>query len=180
MYSSIAEGGNGVFMVRESTSSEGDFVLSVLFQDEVVHYQIRRHGDDAFFSIDDHMPIHGLDSLIEHYRESSNGLVTRLQTVCQSGPPPHDVRSHGKENLLHRATENSNYTVVSEMIKCGYKNIDSKNEHGQTAVHLACLYAEANILEKLIEGGANINNRDTQGNTPLHVSKQFYLLDLIY
>ncbi|EAT39464.1 AAEL008732-PA [Aedes aegypti] len=162
------EGGNGVFMVRESTSSEGDFVLSVLFQDEVVHYQIRRHGDDAFFSIDDHMPIHGLDSLIEHYRESSNGLVTRLQTVCQSGPPPHDVRSHGKENLLHRATENSNYTVVSEMIKCGYKNIDSKNEHGQTAVHLACLYAEANILEKLIEGGANINNRDTQGNTPLH------------
>ncbi|KXJ82070.1 hypothetical protein RP20_CCG016017 [Aedes albopictus] len=162
------EGGNGVFMVRESTSSEGDFVLSVLFQDEVVHYQIRRHGDDAFFSIDDHMPIHGLDSLIEHYRESSNGLVTRLQTICQSGPPPHDVRSHGKENLLHRATENSNYTVVSEMIKCGYKNIDSKNEHGQTAVHLACLYAEANILEKLIEGGANINNRDTQGNTPLH------------
>ncbi|XP_065082934.1 tyrosine-protein kinase Shark isoform X2 [Ochlerotatus camptorhynchus] len=162
------EGSDGVFMVRESTSSEGDFVLSVLFQDEVVHYQIRRHGDDAFFSIDDHMPIHGLDSLIEHYRESSNGLVTRLQTVCQSGPPPHDVRSHGKENLLHRATEKSNYTVVSEMIKCGYKNIDSKNEHGQTAVHLACLYAEANILEKLIEGGANINNRDTQGNTPLH------------
>ncbi|XP_062559479.1 tyrosine-protein kinase Shark isoform X2 [Armigeres subalbatus] len=166
------EGGDGVFMVRESTSSEGDFVLSVLFHDEVVHYQIRRHGDDAFFSIDDHMPIHGLDSLIEHYRESSNGLVTRLQTICQSGPPPHDVRSHGKENLLHRATENSNFTVVSELMKTKYKNIDSKNEHGQTAVHLACLYAEANILEKLIEGGANINNRDTQGNTPLHYASR--------
>ncbi|XP_055623942.1 tyrosine-protein kinase Shark isoform X2 [Toxorhynchites rutilus septentrionalis] len=162
------EGGDGVFMVRESTSSEGDFVLSVLFQDEVVHYQIRRHGDDAFFSIDDHTPIHGLDSLIEHYRESSNGLVTRLQAICRNDPPPHELRSHGTTNLLHRATKESNYTIVSELLKCGYRNIDSKNQDGQTAVHLACLYADARILEKLIERGSNINNRDAQGNTPLH------------
>ncbi|XP_055531507.1 tyrosine-protein kinase Shark isoform X2 [Wyeomyia smithii] len=162
------EGGDGIFMVRESSSSEGDFVLSVLFQKEVVHYQIRRHGDDAFFSIDDHTPIHGLDSLIEHYRESSHGLVTQLQAICRSDPPPHDVRSHGTTNLLHRATKECNYTIVSELLKCGYRNIDSKNQDGQTAVHLACLHAEARILEKLIERGSNINNRDAQGNTPLH------------
>ncbi|XP_053683158.1 tyrosine-protein kinase Shark [Sabethes cyaneus] len=162
------EGGDGIFMVRESSSSEGDFVLSVLFQNEVVHYQIRRHGDDAFFSIDDHTPIHGLDSLIEHYRESSHGLVTQLQAICRSEPPPHDVRSHGTTNLLHRATKECNYTIVSELLKCGYRNIDSKNQDGQTAVHLACLHAEARILEKLIERGSNINNRDAQGNTPLH------------
>lgn len=162
------EGSDGVFMVRESSSSDGDFVLSVLFQDEVVHYQIRRHGDDAFFSIDDHTPIHGLDSLIEHYRESSNGLVTRLQAICRSDPPPHDVRSHGITNLLHRATKECNYTIVSELLQCGYRNIDSKNKDGQTAVHLACLYAESRILEKLIERGSNINNRDAQGNTALH------------
>ncbi|XP_058830150.1 tyrosine-protein kinase Shark isoform X2 [Topomyia yanbarensis] len=162
------EGGDGVFMVRESASSEGDFVLSVLFQEEVVHYQIRRHGDDAFFSIEDHDPIHGLDSLIEYYKQSSKGLVTRLQAICQSSPPPHDLRSHGTTNLLHRATKECNYTIVSELLKCGYRNIDSKNQDGQTAVHLACLHAEARILEKLIERGANINNRDAQGNTPLH------------
>lgn len=162
------EGGDGIFMVRESSSSEGDFVLSVLFQKEVVHYQIRRHGDDAFFSIDDHTPIHGLDSLIEHYRESSHGLVTQLQAICRSAPPPHDVRSHGTTNLLHRATKECNYTIVSELLKCGYRNIDSKNQDGQTAVHLACLHAEARILEKLIERGSNINNRDAEGNTPLH------------
>ncbi|XP_058459695.1 tyrosine-protein kinase Shark isoform X2 [Malaya genurostris] len=162
------EGGDGVFMVRESSSSDGDFVLSVLFQNEVVHYQIRRHGDDAFFSIDDHTPIHGLDSLIEHYRESAHGLVTRLQAICRCSPPPNDVRSHGTTNLLHRATKECNYTIVSELLKCGYRNIDSKNQDGQTAVHLACLHAEARILEKLIERGSNINNRDAQGNTPLH------------
>lgn len=162
------EGGDGVFMVRESASSEGDFVLSVLFQDEMVHYQIRRHGDDAFFSIDDHTPIHGLESLIEHYRESPNGLVTRLQAICRGEPPPHYVRSHGTENLLHRATQNNNFPIVSELLKCGYRNIDSKNQDGKTAVHLACLHADVKILDALIERGCNINNRDAQGNTALH------------
>ncbi|EAA07075.4 AGAP010710-PA, partial [Anopheles gambiae str. PEST] len=162
------EGSDGVFLVRESSSSEGDYVLSVLFKGEVVHYAIRRHGDDAFFSIHDHTPIHGLDSLIEHYQKDKGNLVTRLQVICRSDPPPHDVRSHGTTNLLHRATKESNYTVVSELLKCGYRNIDSKNQDGQTAVHLACLHADDKILLKLIERGANINSRDAKGNTPLH------------
>ncbi|XP_058117009.1 tyrosine-protein kinase Shark [Anopheles coustani] len=162
------EGSDGVFLVRESSSSEGDYVLSVLFMGEVVHYAIRRHGDDAFFSIHDHTPIHGLDSLIEHYQKEKGNLVTRLQVICRNEPPPHDVRSHGTTNLLHRATKESNYTVVSELLKCGYRNIDSKNQDGQTAVHLACLHADDKILQKLIERGANINSRDAKGNTPLH------------
>lgn len=37
--------------MRESNTAAGDFVLSVLYEGEVVHYQIRRHGEDAFFSI---------------------------------------------------------------------------------------------------------------------------------
>lgn len=42
---------DGTFLVRESSSSVGDYVLSVLFDGEVIHYQIRKHGEDAFFSI---------------------------------------------------------------------------------------------------------------------------------
>lgn len=47
------EGGDedGAFLVRESNTAVGDYVLSVLHEGEVVHYQIRRHGEDAFFSI---------------------------------------------------------------------------------------------------------------------------------
>ena len=116
--------------MRESSSSVGDYVLSVLFQGEVIHYQIRKHGEDAFFSIgkfkkiilllnkiknlhkinsqilllDDETTIHGLDTLIEYYQEDSHGLETKLVHPCKGNSPPHDTRRHGRTNLLHRAT----------------------------------------------------------------------------
>lgn len=42
---------NGVFIVRNSNSSIGDYVLSVYYNDDVTHFQIRKHTEDAFFSI---------------------------------------------------------------------------------------------------------------------------------
>lgn len=72
-----------------------------------------------------------------------------------------------------RATANGSLKVVTEILKCGYSNIDAKNEHGQTAVHLACLNKNVStkILAQLIEKDANVNSRDIKGNTPLHVRK---------
>lgn len=146
-------------------------------QDEVCHYQIRRHGEDAFFSIDNQTPVHGLDSLIQHYQQDAHGLVTQLTSMIKKDPPPHDTRSHGRTNLLHRATKMGEINVVSELLKCGYRNIDAKNQDGQTAVHLACLH-EADtdcIIKILIDSGANVNCRDKDGNTALHVSQKHRL-----
>ena len=66
------------------------------------HYQIRKHGDDAFFSIEEHTTVHGLDTLIEHYQGSQNGSIPKLEIPCRGEPPPHSIRTHGKTNLLHR------------------------------------------------------------------------------
>ncbi|XP_046384300.1 tyrosine-protein kinase Shark isoform X2 [Ischnura elegans] len=170
-----AGGEDGLFLVRESNTAVGDYVLSVMHENEPVHYQIRRHGEDAFFSIDEHTVHHGLETLIEHYQGDSHGLETRLKKVCLKDPPPHDARKHGRTNLLHRATKEGNYTVVSELLKCGYRSVDAKNAEGQTAVHLASVLGEDGILKKLIESGANINCRDTAGNTPLHYACQMNL-----
>lgn len=41
----------GLFLVRESPTVDGAFILSVRHQGEPRHYQINRHGSDAFFSI---------------------------------------------------------------------------------------------------------------------------------
>nr|CAD7588127.1 unnamed protein product [Timema genevievae] len=256
---------DGTFLVRESNTAAGDFVLSLLHEGEVIHYQIRRHGEDAFFSIDckheqranikfcvllrksgtetfqmmqqaygneamrrpvcfdwhsrfrsgrtslkdeersgkpftstnteivarvrqlvrkyrrmaikdisymvnEQTIIHGLETLIEYYQGESHGLATKLNKVCKKDTPPHDSRRHGRTNLLHRATKEGNYTVVSELLKCGYRSLEAKNQDGQTAVHLASRMGKDDILKKLIESGANINCRDTAGYTPLHVS----------
>ena len=42
----------GLFLVRESSTSLGDFVLSVVHDTNVIHYQIRRRQDqDGLFSL---------------------------------------------------------------------------------------------------------------------------------
>ncbi|XP_068626165.1 tyrosine-protein kinase Shark [Battus philenor] len=166
------EGEDGVFLVRESNTSPGDYVLSVLHQGEVVHYQIRRHGEDAFFSIEEHTTVHGLDTLIQHYRGDSNGLVTRLSVICKGQPPPHESRTQGTTNLLHRATEAGDFNVVSQLLACGYRSRDAKNQDGQTAVHIAARAGRDNILAELIESGATVNVRDSFGYTPLHYTCQ--------
>ncbi|XP_054269206.1 tyrosine-protein kinase Shark [Macrosteles quadrilineatus] len=170
---------NGLFLVRESNTAAGDYVLSVLFEGEVIHYQIRRHGEDAFFSIDEITITHGLETLIELYQRSGEMLVTTLTTPLKKDPPPHDSRRHGRTNLLHRATKEGNYTVASELLKCGYRSLEAKNEEGQTAVHLASRLGKNDILEKLINSGIAsncleklVNCRDSDGYTPLHYACQ--------
>lgn len=163
-----------MFLVRDSSTSHGDYVLSVLHQDGVCHYQIRRHSDDALFSIEDDRLIHGLDALIEHYQKPPNGLSTQLSAIVKCEMPPADSLSHGSENLLHRATKGKNVIVVSEVLQSKSKlYADTKNQDGQAAVHLACMLDEntisEEILQRLIEKGVNVNCRDKDGNTPLHV-----------
>lgn len=101
-------------------------------------------------------------------------MVTQLSAVVHSyvhrDPPPPDSRSHGLNNLLHRATKYGGVDIVAQLLQSNYRNLDAKNELGQTAVHLACLETKIEILKLLINSGANVNCRDKDGNTPLHVS----------
>lgn len=96
----------------------------------------------------------------------SDGLS--LSVPVKGDAPPHDSRRHGRTNLLHRATNQGNYKIVSELLKTGYRH-EAKNKDGQTAVHLASMSGKDDILRKLIDYEASVNSRDTAGYTPLHV-----------
>ncbi|XP_039294845.1 tyrosine-protein kinase Shark [Nilaparvata lugens] len=180
------QGEDGVFLIRDSSTAAGDYVLSVTHLGDVDHYQIRRHGEDAFFSIVTepevtHVEItHGLETLIDYLQ--SHPLYadrTRLTRAINGTRPPHNSILHGRTNLLHRATKEGNLTVVSELLKCGYRSLEAKNEDGQTAVHLASRLGKNDILEKLISHGASVNCRDTEGCTPLHYACQMNLPDTV-
>ncbi|KAL9874287.1 SH2 ankyrin repeat kinase isoform 1-T1 [Glossina fuscipes fuscipes] len=165
---------DGTFLIRESSTATGDFVLTLLFQGEVCHYQIRRHGEDAFFSIEDKIKIlHGLETLVDFYQQAANGLVTKLTKFIRKDPPPNDTRSQGTSNLLHRAVMKNNYVVVSELLKCGYRNIDAKNRDGQTAMHLITLHGDEKMLQLLIKAGVNVNCMDTANYMPLHYACRY-------
>ena len=55
-------------------------------------------------------------------------------------------RLHGTENLLHRATAGGSVPVVSELLKCGYRNVAAKDHDGQCAIHLAAFYGHVDVL----------------------------------
>lgn len=128
--------------------------------------------------LDESTKIHGLESLIEHYLNTKGVLSEGLSltTPIRGDPPPDHSRRHGRTNLLHRATDQGNYTIVSELLKTGYRH-EAKNQNGQTAVHLASMNGKDDILRKLIEYGASVNSRDTAGYTPLHVRFFLFITD---
>lgn len=72
--------------------------------------------------------------------------------------------------FVHHLHPPGNITVVSELLKSGYKKIDVKNTSGQTALHIACMKGYNEITEMLIEHQANVEVQDEEGVTPLHVS----------
>ncbi|WP_434732644.1 ankyrin repeat domain-containing protein [Wolbachia endosymbiont of Zygogramma bicolorata] len=55
-----------------------------------------------------------------------------------------------------------------ELLKNSFKNINEKDEKGETVLHHAVEISDRKTVKLLIEKGAEINARDKKGYTPLH------------
>ncbi|KAH6937993.1 hypothetical protein HPB50_006085 [Hyalomma asiaticum] len=165
----LLQGEDGLFLVRPSGSSPGDFALSVAEGGQVLHLQVHRHREDAFFSVDGGPVVHGLEELV--YQGSQEGGAPWGQPLGRpcpgGGPPPADTRRHGRTNLLHRATRQGDLVVVNELLRVGYAT-EAKDEQGHTAVHLACLAGHSELLAALLAAGAAPSGPDICGRHPLH------------
>lgn len=115
---------------------------------------------------------------MKYYQQEPNGLVTKLSSPLPGDPPPHNTRSQGVTNLLHRATSKNESKVVFELLKCGNRNFDAKNKDGQTALHLAALNCNEDILKLLLNARVQVNSSDSFGYQPLHVSRVALLTQL--
>ena len=91
----------GLFLVRESTSVSGDFVVSLVHERQPQHFQIHCLGD-FYYQIDNGPLFQGLDHLINFYKEGANGLPTTLKTFCKGTAPPPVSRRLGRTTPLHR------------------------------------------------------------------------------
>lgn len=159
----------GLFLVRKSQTVPGDYVLSLWNCNQALHFQIQCRGD-IYFSIDDGPVFHGLDSLIEYYRENADGLPIRLVQYCAGNPPPAEARRNGIQTPLHQACMDRNKVLVQRLLRENPLDVNARNENGRTPLHLAALTGADEIVSLLLQRNADPRCRDNNGHTVLMVS----------
>jgi len=86
----LEKGKNGSFLVRESQSKPGDYVLSVRTEDKVTHVMIRYQ--DQKYDVGGGERFDSLSELIEHYKK--NPMVETTGTVVHLKQPYNATRIH--------------------------------------------------------------------------------------
>jgi len=158
----------GLFLVRESKQVPGDYVLSIWKANQALHFQIQCRGD-IYFSIDDGPVFHGLDSLIDYYRENADGLPIRLTQYCIGHPPPASSRRHGMQTPLHQACMDNDVRQVQRQLRENPLAVNARNENGRTPLHIAALKGSDDIIRLLLQCAADPRCRDNNGHTALMV-----------
>ncbi|XP_008468361.1 tyrosine-protein kinase Shark [Diaphorina citri] len=170
---------DGLFLVRQSNTSAGDYGLSVLYQGEVVHYQIRRHGEDAFFSVECCKRV--LMALNAPIRPRTQDNETPAELARQAGHLEVErlLKQHQEDGLfLVRQSNTSAGDYGLSVLYQGEVVHYQIRRHGEdaffsvgyTPLHYACQSNLPSTVRILITaGGANVQLRNTKtGRVPLH------------
>ena len=167
---SQARNRDGFFLVRDCSSAPGDFVISVLINNQIMHYQINCVSENKF-SIDNGPIFQGLDTLISHYQVKSDGLPCRLTAFCRGALPPPNCLKFGIDTPLHKACSSGNAALVSRLLQEMYSHqeVNARDEQGLTPLHIASCKGYQDIILLLLNYGADIKATGSSGTTPLQV-----------
>ncbi len=67
------------------------------------------------------------------------------------------------------ASENGNLEEVHKLIEKDPDVVHARNQHWSTPLHVAIQVGHYDVVELLIEKGADVNAKNVHGNTPLHI-----------
>ena len=71
---------------------------------------------------------------------------------------------------IHEAAQKGDLVKVKTILAKHPDSIHTKDQGGRTPLHWASWGVHKQIVEKLIEAGADVNVKDNNNNTPLHLS----------
>ncbi|XP_012254485.1 tyrosine-protein phosphatase corkscrew isoform X2 [Athalia rosae] len=138
----VERGKNGSFLVRESQSKPGDFVLSVRTDDRVTHVMIR--SQDNKFDVGGGDKFDSLSDLIEHYKR--NPMVETSGTVVHLRQPFNATRinASGIESRVRQLHKENGWFNAS-----GTGTLGTSNGAGGSVKGKAGFWEEFESLQQL-------------------------------
>eukprot|EP01060_Flectonema_neradi_P011650 TRINITY_DN1868_c4_g1_i1.p1 TRINITY_DN1868_c4_g1~~TRINITY_DN1868_c4_g1_i1.p1 ORF type:complete len:567 (+),score=135.67 TRINITY_DN1868_c4_g1_i1:33-1703(+) len=79
----------------------------------------------------------------------------------------------GRSNTLRTAAACGDVPTVRQCLLHGSSRIDDPRGDGKTALHHAARYGHCDIIDILLEGGANPQATDNKGRTPMDLAAQY-------
>jgi hypothetical protein len=73
-------------------------------------------------------------------------------------------------NLLNMAMHKNKMGVFKHLLSLKGIDVNAPNETGIPSIHFAAHISDTDYINELLRHGANINSKDVNGNTPLHVA----------
>ncbi|KAL3281489.1 hypothetical protein HHI36_004694 [Cryptolaemus montrouzieri] len=93
---------------------------------------------------------------------ATNKLLTQARQLV-------DIKKDDGFSALHLASLNGHNEVVEILIRMGQADIDLRNNRNQSALLLAVSQGHCGVVEILVKLKANINAKDEDGDTALHL-----------
>ncbi|KAH6934284.1 hypothetical protein HPB50_022864 [Hyalomma asiaticum] len=104
------------------------------------------------------------------HQAAFKGNKHAVQRILSKKPEIADSKTNDGCSALHLAVVNNNYSLAKTLLLQGRCTVDLKNGKQQTALLLAVCSGFCDLVELLIEAGADVNEPDEDGNTPMHMS----------
>ena len=101
------------------------------------------------------------------HRAAYRGSADTLKLLLAAGANIY-ADNDGRTPLHLAAVPTNQTTEALEVLLLTGANINAKDNHGYTPLHVAAQSASAETLETFLAAGANINAKNDFGNTPLH------------
>ncbi|XP_075745864.1 E3 ubiquitin-protein ligase MIB2 isoform X4 [Rhipicephalus microplus] len=171
----VAVNKDSVACVRVLTNYISD--LNVNTQDEYgdtpLHDAIRKANNDI---VDLLVNFRSIDFTVKNKRgfnafhyAALKGNIHAMERLLSKKLELVDSKKEDGYTCLHLAAVNNHYSIAKLLLTKGRCMVDLKNVKGETALLLAVHNGHCELAELLVEAGADINEPDEDGNTPMHM-----------
>ena len=90
-----------------------------------------------------------------------------------------ETKTKNGMTLLHAAVDQSRFDIVQYLVETAGANIETRDNNGQTPLFYAVLLADKRTTTYLIQKGANVNASDNNQCRPIHLTSNIEVLKLL-